>query len=172
MASGREVYRVPLDYKHPTCREQAERFGASRGPSDDSLHPLYLRTYDEAIREWWDDREAWQRGERPEWLEERDGDPYTFEEYDGGPPDPALYLRHPLPPESEECPYGIQLWQTVSEGTPISPVFEDSAVGRREMAEHMAMTDTSSILSHLDSDGWLQIIDGALGTDIHTGEVA
>ena len=177
MMSGRELRRVPLDYKHPTIGEQAERFGGStwnplRGDISAEPHAMFLRTYDDAIREWWKDREAWQRGERPGYFDaEAEAKGYTYEEYNGAPPDPAYYLRHPLPAESAECPYGIQLWQTVSEGTPISPVFEDSDAGRHEMAKHMAEHDTTSILRDLDVDGWLQIIGGALGTDIHSGEV-
>ncbi len=59
MMSSRELRRVPLDYKHPTMGEQAERFGGSTW--NQLPHPLFLRTYDEAVREWWDRREAWQR---------------------------------------------------------------------------------------------------------------
>jgi hypothetical protein len=174
MMSGRELRVVPLDYKHPTIGEQAERFGGNtwnslRGDISDELHSMFMRTYDEAIRDWWERREAWQRGERPEYFEEREGDPYTFEEWDGGPPNPAYYLRHPLP---TDVPMGIQLWQTISEGTPISPVFEDSAAGRRAMAEHMAEHDTTSIMRDLDADGWHRLITGeAYGKDIHTGEL-
>jgi hypothetical protein len=130
---------------------------------------MFFRPYDEAIREWWEGRETWLRGERSDYFTEREDDPYTYEEYEGGPPDPAYYLRHPFPADAET---GIQLWETVSEGTPISPVFEDSAAGRRQMAEHMAEHDTTSILSHLTADEWLRLITGdAYGTSIHTRQL-
>lgn len=55
------------------------------------------------------------------------------------------------PPEGE----GYQIWETVSEGSPISPVFADP----RDLAKWMVENDTS-ITSDTTYDGWLNFITG------------
>lgn len=65
------------------------------------------------------------------------------------------------PPAGE----GFQLWESVSEGSPISPVFDNVLA----LAQWLAVNDTS-ILRGKSVDDWLAILDGGVhGTDIQTG---
>ena len=76
-------------------------------PKDYAGHykSLYDRTWREAMRSWMDDYgDEWET-----WTDEEDIDP---------PPDPQYYR-----PEWSEEPTAYQVYETVSEGTPVSPVF-------------------------------------------------
>lgn len=50
---------------------------------------------------------------------------------------------------------GYQLWETVSEGSPVSPTFATP----EELANWLAQNDTS-ITKGVDYDGWLRFING------------
>lgn len=107
---GREVRMVPPNWEHPAI-ELCDEAG---------LQPMYDRTYEFARKEWLDGLAA----HRPE---EHDG--VDFWEYDGGPPDRAYYR----PWEDKEATW-YQLWETVTEGTPVSPPFET----KEELAQYLA----------------------------------
>lgn len=94
---GREVRRVPVGWKHPTV------WNRYRG---EEYQPMHDSTYAEA---WADHQKS--RAEHPEWYANASGD-YA--------PDP-LYHRPEWP---EGVTLGYQLYENVSEGTPLSPVFE------------------------------------------------
>lgn len=71
----------------------------------------------------------------------------------------------PQPPTGDH----IQLWQTVSEGGPVSPIFPDSPAGRVALAGWMAVNDTS-IHRGLSEDDWLRLIGSEVSAiDIATG---
>jgi hypothetical protein len=91
---GREIRRVPPGWQHPT---------------DDEGHPLPLfdEDHETAVRDW-----RAQRGEAR-------AHGYTLEEWAGNEPDPACYR-----PAWTEDATAYQVYENVSEGTPISPVFE------------------------------------------------
>jgi hypothetical protein len=153
MMMSREVRRVPLDYEAP----RSERHG--------SWQPRFDKFYVPTVKQWLADREAWENGTHPD----RAGHDYSFEEWDGNGPDPDYYYPGEGWPEDAEM--GIQMYETVTEGTPISRVYPDTPGGRRAMAEELTTID-SGITSGLTVDQWLQIIDGqTLARDIHTGEV-
>jgi len=94
---GREIRRVPPDWKHPT-------------DSEGNYKPLYDGAFAKAAQEWQEGYDAWQI--------EPQGD-YPFEEWDGPAPNPEYY--HPEWTEEEASCY--QVYETVTEGTPTSPVF-------------------------------------------------
>jgi len=93
---GREIRRVPLDWEHPFDYERMQ------------LHPLFDDTYEAALADYDQERaKAVDDGHDPdEWV--------------GGPPDPA-YHRPAWP---DGATLGYQVYETISEGTPLSPVFE------------------------------------------------
>ena len=107
---GREIRRVPPNWQHPT----AERRTTFSGPAVD-YQPLYNRPFAPEMREWFKEWEAWERGERPP----RSEGCATFWEWYCGPPDP-LYYR---PDWSEQEATWYQCYETVSEGTPVTPPF-------------------------------------------------
>lgn len=116
---GREIRRVPPNWQHPK-KEYANAY--DRGRVD--YRPLRDRPFAPAMREWYAGWEAWERGERP------DGclcDSY-FDWY-GGPPDPDHYR-----PEWDEADATwFQVYETVSEGTPVTPPFAT----REELVEYL-----------------------------------
>ena len=95
---GREIRRVPLDWEHPFDYERMQ------------LHPLFDESYEAALAEY--DQEC---------AKARD-DGHDPLEWVGEPPDPAYH--RPAWPEGTVL--GYQVYETVSEGTPLSPVFPDT----------------------------------------------
>jgi hypothetical protein len=116
---GREIRRVPPNWKHP---QKEDRYGRMQD------QPMYDQHYDDARREWIDGLLAWERGERPEYATKEDGD---YWEWQGNPPD-RVYYR---PWRDEEATW-FQLWQTVSEGSPVSPPFATLDELAAHLAEH------------------------------------
>ena len=111
---GREIRRVPPDWKHPTVK--------ARWPSTSSgFQPLLDNGFSEAMNKWTDAWRKWNAGEDPDraQYEAKVGHPVAYHEWNGGPPDPAYY--RPEWPEASRTAY--QVYETVSEGTPVSPVF-------------------------------------------------
>ncbi len=105
---GREIRRVPPNWEHP--RGERGRFT-----------PLMDSPFDTAMDEWNTARAEWNapgNAERAE-QEKTAGHPVPFEEWHGGPPDPETH--RPAWPEGSATAY--QVYETVSEGTPVSPVF-------------------------------------------------
>lgn len=94
---GRKVRRVPPDWQHPKDERGHHR-------------PLNDCSYVERMADYERDRAAY----RPE-----DHDGLPFAEWDGPPPDPAYY--RPAWPEGSATAF--QVYENVSEGTPVSPVF-------------------------------------------------
>lgn len=103
---GREVRRVPPNWKHP------ERDDYRGGPQ-----PMYDKTFAAAVAEWKAGYAAWERGERSEGCSESVRS-MEFWEWHGPPPD-REYHR----PWADDEATWWQLWETVSEGTPVSPPF-------------------------------------------------
>lgn len=90
---GREVRRVPLDWDHP--RDYRGEY-----------QPMVDETFEHAVAEW-----------------EAESSKYaTLAEHlrDDPPPTDAAYYRPEWPTDK---PLGWQIYENVSEGTPVSPVF-------------------------------------------------
>jgi hypothetical protein len=81
--------------------------------------PMRNRPFAPAMREWYASWEAWERGERPDYCDDEASRKLPFWEWDGPPPNP-LYYRPDW--KSEEMTW-FQVYETVSEGTPVSPPF-------------------------------------------------
>ena len=107
---GREIRRVPKNWKHP-LREYPQ------GPND--FHPMHDEEFDISAREWLDNCIAWENGthedliKHPEYKEEF---PFYWQ-WEGDPPDPKYYR-----PKFENTEW-YQIYETVSEGTPVTPPF-------------------------------------------------
>ncbi len=109
---GREIRRVPLAWEHP-------KYTAEDAPYQNRIghyKPVYDRSYSEARTEWLEGLRAWEAGENPD----RDKHPdYDYWEWEGAPPDRAYYM----PDLPEDTPLGYAFYETVTEGTPLSPTF-------------------------------------------------
>lgn len=116
---GREIRRVPPNWKHP------EKMYAS-GPG---YHPMFDKTFEQACAEWDEGKRKWDAGEDPDRKKfNYENDPYS--EWAGDRPDDAAYYR----PWKDEDATWFQLWETVSEGSPVSPPFATID----ELAEYLA----------------------------------
>lgn len=96
---GRKVRRVALDWTPPD-------------------HPHYDKSFDHAVQVWTNGKHAWESGADPDATKYSQ---YTYEEWNGSCPDDPAYYRPEWP---EGTPLGYCLYETVSEGSALSPVFE------------------------------------------------
>lgn len=97
---GREIRMAPPNWEHP--KDESGEYMS-----------MYDKDYDTAAQEWLDGLAEWNK--RPE--NGRCGCKY-FWEYEGNPPDKDYYR-----PKFTEEPTWCQVYQTVSEGTPVTPPF-------------------------------------------------
>src|ERR1017187_59544 len=109
---GREIRRVIPNWEHP--RETAE---TARDPrAIGKFIPLYDYDYETHLAEWIDENSQWQRGEHP--SQKGSGCKY-YQDYAGDPTDPDMCR----PKWSENEASWYQVYETVSEGTPVTPAF-------------------------------------------------
>jgi len=108
---GREIRRVPLGWEHPTFQHRTRR-----GRLETRFQPKLDFSYATALSEWEEGRERWVNGQDPDRAAHTD---MSYAEWAGPAPDPSFYM-----PEFEEPCNGWVVYETVSEGTPVSPVFE------------------------------------------------
>jgi len=143
---SREIRMVPKGWEHPKNE---------RG----HYQPMFDKTFKEAADKWIVDFMAWQDGSHPY---RKENDCY-FWEWDY-PPDAEYYL-----PVFESEPNCFQVYETVSEGTPVSPVFESEdklikwliAQGHSEKASRgfvenkwapsMIFTPKTGVVSNIDT---------------------
>lgn len=110
---GREIRRVPPDWEHP--RYTAEN--ARRPEWVGSEIPIYDNDYETAAEEWIADL--------LEWRDSPDRKPGCyFWEVESNPPDPERYRKRKWTPEEATH---VQVYETVSEGTPVTPHFATKA---------------------------------------------
>lgn len=99
---GREVRQVPENWEHP------------KNEKGDYLS-CHDETYEDAANSWIELFEEWEAGRNP--SREEHGVRYFWDWYDS-PPDEQSYR-----PKFESEPTWFQLYETVSEGSPVSPPF-------------------------------------------------
>ena len=113
---GREIRRVPPNWEHPKYPADHEKVRYGYRSTDDYM-PMYDKPYKEAVAEWMEGLLEWDKGERQRIFEEYKQD-YEYWEWGGDPPDRNYYR-----PEFTEEPTWFQAYETVSEGTPVTPPF-------------------------------------------------
>lgn len=129
---GRELRRVPPNWEHP--KENKPNF--SRMSMEERYTPLHDDSCESAWEDWWQRYQNWLDGGHEEVIAEYGAEeyprdqPYTsFCNYDGAPPRPEHY--RPQWKDGEATWW--QVYETVSEGTPVSPPFETQA----ELVEYL-----------------------------------
>lgn len=153
---SRELRRVPPGWEHPRR-------------ANGSYRPLY----DESHREACEKREAF----RAAWQ----GDGSGLSDFDrhcrdiGGIMDEwEPYVGEPecyRPDWPEETRTAFQYYETVSEGTPVSPVFETLL----DLAQHLALKHGGPVdrwHRHLEGGGWLPSGISIAGVGVLSGEEA
>ena len=111
---GREIRQVPPNWEHP---------------KDVNGHhtPLHSGSYRDAKKEWIAGLLEWEAGTHEDF--DKWGDKHNYWEWRGMPPEKDLYGD--FAPEDATW---FQIYETVSEGTPVSPPFET----REELAQWLA----------------------------------
>jgi hypothetical protein len=130
---GREIRRVAKGWEHPSERidnaydmvQHAKYHKPGEFGYGLKFHPLFDNDIETKAAEWLDGLRLWERGEHPsqiKWPEHHPERDYaSYAEYAGRSPDPEYYRAEKWTPEQANC---YQIYETVSEGTPVSPVFE------------------------------------------------
>lgn len=128
---GREIRMVPPNYEHPKETKPNHRLGRM----EERYKPMRDCSVEERFTEWLAEFQEWKDSEGDR-LREKYGDkdypkdqPYrSFCNWKGQPPDPEDYM----PPFTEPATW-FQVWETVSEGTPVTPPFAT----KEEMVEYL-----------------------------------
>ncbi len=103
---GREIRRVPPNWQHPKSEKGHYK-------------PMYDASFDDKLNEWVENNNLWKAGKHPDQLKYPDETNCEYWQWSGGPPDPEYYR-----PEFKQDPTWYQVYETVSEGTPLTPPFE------------------------------------------------
>ena len=122
---GREVRRVPPNWDHPKRDPNEDRYGR------DGYQPMYDKNFDDCFAEWLADFDRIRAGQLTDFEQKCYPDGVSLAEWlqdDGRPPEPKYYR----PWKDEEATW-FQVWETVSEGTPVTPPFAT----REELIEYL-----------------------------------
>lgn len=108
---GREIRRVPPNWEHPKYTSDDTPYENRVG----EYRPLFDEAYEHAAQEWIKNFDLWRRGKHK-------SQPCSYSKY---------YWEYDGPPDEEACrpafiqkPTWYQVYETVSEGTPVTPPFE------------------------------------------------
>lgn len=106
---GREIRKVPKGWEHPK-------------DDNGNFKPMREEQYITALNEWIKDHNLWIEGKHEDQLKRPDETKEFkyFASWDGDAPEVAYYNSF-YDPASAEC---YQFYESVSEGTPLSPVFD------------------------------------------------
>lgn len=102
---GREIRRVPANWEHPK--------------NERGYKPLFDSPYIEAINEWIKAHKLWEKGKHPDQLDGSGKEYEYYAQWSGDPPDIDYYRPNW---KSEDATW-FQMYETVSEGTPVTPPF-------------------------------------------------
>lgn len=120
---GREIRKVPPNWEHPKYTQADAPFSNRAG----GYKPMYNRTFAEVVSEWKEGFAAWERGERPNYCTDESRS-LEFWEWESAPPNRDYYR----PYEDADATW-VQVFETVSEGTPVTPPFAT----REELVEYL-----------------------------------
>ena len=118
---GREIRRVPANWQHPTYANPYH---------GEVMKPLLNRDFAAEAADWDAQAAAWDRGERPDYFDATKYGAISFIDYHGERPDRERYVPYDV---NGDLPW-FQMYETVSEGTPVTPAFATAD----ELIEHLA----------------------------------
>lgn len=117
---GREIRRVPPNWQHPKTEQPNHQH-------EECYQPMRDQDAETAWADWQEEYAAWLAGEHDRVITEYGSasypknEPYrAFCTWHGQPPDPKYYR----PTWAEGSATWWQVYETVSEGTPVTPPFE------------------------------------------------
>lgn len=107
---GREIRRVPENWQHPKM-------------DSSDYQPMFDKNYDDAMLDWITQAVFWEAGQHLTQLSGKyDPLPKHYWEWDSLPGDEECYRTGDQVFSPEEATH-YQMYETVTEGTPVSPVF-------------------------------------------------
>lgn len=120
---GREIRMVPANWEHPMLKPENDRYGHG------GYQPMYNSKFSESFEEWLADFDRVRSGDLDQF--EKKVYPRGLADWiqEETPPNPDYYL----PDDIGETTW-FQLYETVSEGTPVSPPFST----KQELADYLA----------------------------------
>lgn len=143
---GREVRRVTATWEHPK-------------DENGNYKPLLGYSFSKQLKDWKEEFEQWNKGFRKNWYDENPWKPkekdeleMTFEEWSGSEP----LIEDYMPDWKEEEKTHIQMYEDTSEGTPISPVFDNAEDLARWLADNNSNSFGSSTATY---EQWLHTIN-------------
>lgn len=158
---GREIRMVPPNWEHPrwTADDTSDRHRIGK------IRPTYDQDYESAAKEWLAELAAFKPTEYANY----------YWEWAGGPPDETAYR-----PAFTEEPTWFQVYETVSEGTPVTPPFAtqdeliDYLVNVGEMAgtQYARKFSRESATKFVKGSGYapsMIVMHGPEGTTIREG---
>jgi hypothetical protein len=122
---GREIRRVPPNWEHPTVK----KYNPWSHREEENFQPLYNEPYGPAMARWIEEHQLWERGEHPAQKDGSGKEYRYYAQWGGGPPDVEYYR----PDWKQEEMTWWQVYETVSEGTPVTPPFAT----REELVEYL-----------------------------------
>lgn len=135
---GREVRRVPPNWKHPEETKPYIKFPHYK--------PMYDENIDDAFKKWFEGLNLWLEKKGDYIGNEGSGEGYVgYVDWAGTSPDPEYYRDY----KDEEATW-YQLYETVSEGTPVSPPFETKKDLINYLVEHGDFHDQEIGLGGMD----------------------
>lgn len=145
---GREVRRVPKEWKHPT-----DEHG--------DFIPLLGRSYTEEVREWDKGAEKWAQGLRTDfkggWQPRTEDEAAGgYDRWDGSRPVQSDYM----PEWTEVEATHWMMYEDTTEGTPISPAFETLEELARWLTDSGASRWGNTTSTY---EGWLEVCYGGFG---------
>ena len=158
---GIQLYHVPADWKHPTdsdYRARRDSMLAYQPPQNAKWRTLYMdESWGEATLAWWGERIVYRLTRLVAywpsvlgWIEEPMAIRFPHDdESDNTPPKHFDYR----PRWRKRDMTHVQLYETVSEGTPISPVMPSVEALADWCA---AQTREVWVSTRMDRDGWLR----------------
>lgn len=144
---GREVRMVPPNWKHP------QFYHGPTGQMRDQ--PMFDSRIEDAMQDWLEEFDRIRSGDMKE--HERECYPLGLADWlqeDGMPPNPKYYR-----PWVDEDATWFQVWQTVSEGTPVTPPFATQDELIRYLADNGDFWDQK----RCREDGWETLYGGKYG---------
>lgn len=142
---GTEIRRVPPGWQHPVDEGGNNGNNGNNGNYGNygdngnygNFIPLFDRSYDEAVRDYEYGLKQWEEGRHPsQYRFPDDTAGLSYSEWcgwEGEPPDPSKYRQQSW---TEADATHVQLYENISEGTPISPVFSTVQELGDWMSEH------------------------------------
>jgi len=112
---GREIRMVVPNWEHP----KEDRYNFQTGRKEPRFKPMYDEPFSGAIDEWITEYLLWKEGKHPDQLSGEASEYPEFTAWHGDPPQSEYYR----PNWKTEDMTWFQVYETVSEGTPVTPPF-------------------------------------------------